>query len=210
MSFIVLSSSRGTTFEATLHAIQNGTLNNPCLGLVTDRADRGCIEKAKAHNVPYIVVEKQKDEDRESYDHRIDSAIHALTPNPSPREERGTINYQLSTINFSIACMGWMWIFSPWFTKKWAKQIINVHPALLPKFGGKGMYGHHVHEAVLATGEKESGVTIHFMDEGVDTGEIIVQKKCSIDEDETVETLQKKVQELEKEWYPKVLAMIAG
>lgn len=201
MSFIVLSSSRGTTFEATLHAIQNGTLNNPCLGLVTDRADRGCIEKAKAHNVPYIVVEKQKDEDRESYDHRIDSAIERLMQKSQLPQAKSQL---------LLACMGWMWIFSPWFTKKWAKQIINVHPALLPKFGGKGMYGHHVHEAVLATGEKESGVTIHFMDEGVDTGEIIVQKKCSIDEDETVETLQKKVQELEKEWYPKVLAMIAG
>jgi phosphoribosylglycinamide formyltransferase-1 len=67
------------------------------------------------------------------------------------------------------------------------------------------MYGHHVHEAVLAAGEKESGITIHFMDEGIDTGDIIVQKKCSIDGEETVESVQKKVQELEKEWYPKVL-----
>ncbi len=220
MPFIVLSSSRGTTFEATLQAIQNGTLQNPCLGLITDRPDRGCIEKASAHNVPYIVVEKQKDEDRKSYDQRIDEAITALNPSYVVPTSAGRptlsqkgegdllpITYHLQPI---LACMGWMHILSPWFTQKWTKNILNVHPSLLPKFGGKGMYGHHVHEAVLAAREKESGITIHFMDEGVDTGEIIVQKKCSIDEDETVESLQKKVQELEKEWYPKVLAMIGN
>ena len=107
-----------------------------------------------------------------------------------------------------IAAMGWMFIFSSWFIAERRCRIINVHPALLPKFGGKGMYGHHVHDAVLAAREKESGVSIHLMDEGVDTGPVLLQKTCPVLSGDTSATLQQRVQELEKEWYPKVLQMI--
>ena len=87
---------------------------------------------------------------------------------------------------------------SPEFTAKWQNRIINVHPALLPKFGGEGMYGLHVHEAVLQSGDKESGVTFHLMDGGVDTGKILLQKRCKVERGDTPETLQKRVQELQK------------
>ncbi len=104
--------------------------------------------------------------------------------------------------------MGWMWIFSPWFINQWKGRILNVHPALLPKHGGAGMYGHHVHEAVLDAKETESGATIHVMDEGVDTGKILLQKTCAVTQDDTAESLAKKVQDIEKEIYPKALQMI--
>ena len=191
MNFVVLSSSNGTTFQATLDTIKDGSLTATCLGLITDNENRGCIIKAQAANIPVIVVKKQLNETREQYDHRLDEAIQSL----------GSVDI--------VALMGWMRIVSPWFTEQWPQKILNVHPALLPAYGGKGMYGMRVHEAVLAHGEEESGMTIHFVDAGVDTGPIFVQKKCSIEPEETPESLKKKIQNLEKEWYPKALQMIA-
>jgi len=192
MDFVVLSSSRGTTFQATLDAIKRGDLTAKCLGLVTDRSDRGCIEKAKAAGLPLKIVERVPDEPREKFDRRVQEAIVSL----------GGGNDTL------VAAMGWMFIFSPWFIAERKSRIINVHPALLPKHGGKGMYGHHVHDAVLAAKEKESGISIHLMDEGVDTGPVLLQKTCPVFPGDTSAMLQQRVQELEKEWYPKVLQMI--
>jgi len=192
MDFIVFSSSRGTTFQAVIERMQDGELTANCLGLITDSDDRGCIEKAKSADLPYKIVKREKDENREEYDKRIDSAI---------REMGG----DESTV---VAALGWMFIFTSWFINQWTNRIINVHPALLPNYGGKGMYGSHVHEAVLASGDNESGISIHLMDEGVDTGKILVQKTCSVDPDDTPESLQERVQALEKEWYPRVLQMI--
>ena len=90
---------------------------------------------------------------------------------------------------------------------KYQNRIINIHPSLLPKFGG-GM-NMDVHRAVLDAGEKETGMTIHLIDEGVDTGPIVFQKSCPVDPSDTLESLKDKVQNLEKEWYPKVIQMFA-
>ncbi|MFI5164886.1 MAG: formyltransferase family protein, partial [Bacteroidia bacterium] len=84
-------------------------------------------------------------------------------------------------------------------------KIVNVHPALLPKFGGKGMYGMNVHKAVLAAGEKVSGITIHYLNEHYDEGKIILQKKCEVSANDTPEVLAKKVQKLEYEYFPEVV-----
>lgn len=198
MNFVVLCSSRGTTFQAVLDAIHNGSLTAKCLGLVTDNPDRGCIEKAKEAKIPVTIIELKSGESREEYDKRLHEAILKLL---SPFES-------LALTQTLIIALGWMHILSPWFIRKWPKRIINIHPALLPKYGGKGMYGDHVHEAILKTKEKESGITIHFMDEGIDTGPIIVQKKCSVFSNDTTDKLKSRVQELEKEWMPKVLQMM--
>lgn len=87
---------------------------------------------------------------------------------------------------------------------KYKNKILNIHPALLPKFGGKGMYGEKVHKAVLEAGEKESGITIHIVNENYDEGEIIFQAKCKIDKLDNVQTLSAKVHKLEYEYYPAV------
>lgn len=89
--------------------------------------------------------------------------------------------------------------------KAFPNQIINIHPALLPKHGGKGMYGHHVHKAVIANKEKESGITVHFVNEEYDKGEIILQAKCIVEENDTPESLAAKVRKLEFEYFPKAL-----
>ena len=89
--------------------------------------------------------------------------------------------------------------------KAFSNKIINIHPALLPKYGGKGMYGMKVHEAVIANSEKESGITIHFVNENYDEGDIIIQAKCSIADDDNPEILSQKIHFLEHEFFPKVI-----
>ena len=185
MNFIVLSSSRGTTFQAVLDRIADGSLTAKCLGLVTDREDRGCIEKAKNAGLPITIVEREHGQHREEYNKKLDKAIRKL----------GNVDV--------IAALGWMFILTPWFVKKWEGRIVNVHPALLPKHPG----AHGIEEA-LAAGDTESGMTIHIIDEGVDTGPILVQKTCAVKEDDTEDTLKDRIQALEKEWYPKALQMI--
>lgn len=199
MNFVVLCSSRGTTFQAIIDRMNDGSLKAKCLGLITDSSERGCIQRAKAANIPVKIVEKKENESREEYDQRLETAIRELVNEANLQP----ITYNLSPV---IAAMGWMWILTEGFVKN--HTIINVHPALLPKYGGKGMYGHHVHKAVLENKDANSGITIHVMDSGIDTGKVLLQKTTPVSADDTVETLQARVQELEKKWYPEVLQMI--
>lgn len=104
-----------------------------------------------------------------------------------------------------VALAGFLWLMPPYLVKAFPGKIVNIHPALLPKYGGKGMYGMHVHEAVKAAGEKESGPTIHFVNEHYDEGNIIFQASCPIDPADSAETIAHKVLELEHRHYPTVL-----
>lgn len=195
MDFIVLSSSRGTTFQAVLDAMARGELQSKCLGLVTDKSDRECIAKAEKAGVPVWIVEWSPKETHEAYDRRVEQVLEDVLQD---RDRSGVL----------LAALGWMHIVSPWFISCWKNRIINVHPALLPKFGGEGMYGNKVHAAVLASGDTESGITIHLMDEGVDTGPVLLQKTCPVVPGDTVDSLRERVQALEREWYPRMLQMI--
>lgn len=107
-----------------------------------------------------------------------------------------------------IVLAGFLWLLPGKLIKQFHGRIVNIHPALLPKYGGKGFYGMKVHEAVLKAGEKISGITIHYVDDKFDEGEIIAQFTCKIDPDDTVETLASKVYALEYELYPKVLEQL--
>ncbi|MBK7409447.1 MAG: phosphoribosylglycinamide formyltransferase [Saprospirales bacterium] len=104
-----------------------------------------------------------------------------------------------------IVLAGFLWLIPGYLVKAFEHRILNIHPALLPKFGGKGMYGHHVHEAVLASGEKESGITIHLVDERYDHGSNIFQARCPVEATDTPDTVAKKVQQLEHHYYPQVI-----
>lgn len=104
-----------------------------------------------------------------------------------------------------IVLAGFLWKLPVSLIKAYPNKIINIHPALLPKYGGKGMYGDKVHEAIIAAGEKESGITIHYVDELYDHGNIIFQATCAIDENETAETLARKIHLLEHRHYPEVI-----
>lgn len=104
-----------------------------------------------------------------------------------------------------IILAGFLWKIPEIFIKAFPGKIVNIHPALLPGYGGKGMYGMAVHEAVINAGEKQSGITIHYVDEKYDHGEIILQVKCNLDEDETAESLAEKIHKLEHENFAKTI-----
>lgn len=104
-----------------------------------------------------------------------------------------------------IVLAGFLWLVPPYLTQNFPGKIINIHPALLPKFGGKGMYGMHVHEAIKLTGEKETGITIHLVDEKYDEGKILFQVSCPVLETETSEQIADNVHALEHTHYPKVI-----
>lgn len=104
-----------------------------------------------------------------------------------------------------VVLAGFLWKIPNALTDAFKGRIVNIHPALLPKYGGKGMYGHHVHEAVIASGDQTSGITIHLVDEVYDHGEIIFQTMVEISKDDTPESLANKVHALEHKYYPSVI-----
>lgn len=104
-----------------------------------------------------------------------------------------------------IVLAGFMWLVPPTLVQAFAGRIVNIHPALLPKFGGKGMYGSHVHEAVVAAGERESGITIHFVNEHYDEGQVIFQAVCPVLPTDTPDDVADKVHQLEYAHYPRVI-----
>jgi phosphoribosylglycinamide formyltransferase-1 len=115
---------------------------------------------------------------------------------------------KMNSMNIDLICLaGYMRILTEKFLDKFKGKIMNIHPALLPSFGGPGMYGINVHKAVLEAGVKITGCTVHFVDKGVDTGPIIIQKCVPVDDSDTPETLQKKVLEYEHKAYPEAVKL---
>jgi phosphoribosylglycinamide formyltransferase 1 len=104
-----------------------------------------------------------------------------------------------------IVLAGFLWLVPENILEKYNGRIVNIHPALLPDYGGKGMYGDAVHKAVVANGEKESGITIHWVDKHYDNGDIIFQRRCKVEPGESPETLAKKIHVLEYEYFPSVI-----
>lgn len=174
MRIAVFVSGSGSNLQNIIDSIESGQLEN--VEIVMVMADRYCyaIERSLDHGLPTYLLD-----DRSTFS---EDADHNLTGE----------NVDL------IVLAGFLSILTPEFTEKWKNKIINIHPSLLPKFGGKGMYGAKVHQAVLDVGEKVSGATVHFVTAGVDEGEIILQKEFPIDEGDQVEDLQRKVAQIEK------------
>jgi len=184
----VLSSTNGTNFQSILDAKARGGLKNAeiCC-LITDKALCGAALKARDAKIKVYYIDP-RDISREKFDEAV-----------------------MDTLDFFgvdlVVLGGFMRIIGPAMVEKYKNRIINIHPSLLPKFGGT--MNMSTHQAVLDAGEKETGMTIHIVDEGVDTGKILLQKKVAVEPSDTVETLKAKVQALEKEWYPKVIQQFA-
>ncbi len=121
--------------------------------------------------------------------------------------ERITDILQKQSIDL-VVLAGFMWLMPGGLVRAFPDKIINIHPALLPKFGGKGMYGHYVHEAVVANGETESGITIHYVNERYDEGTPIFQATCALSLADTPDDVARKVQQLEHEHFPRVVASV--
>ncbi len=128
------------------------------------------------------------------------------------REQLYEDNTVLNLLKFRgidfIALAGFLWKIPENIIKAYPQRIVNIHPALLPKYGGKGMYGNHVHKAVLEAGEKKSGITIHYVNENYDEGDIIFQTQCPVLPDDTVETLAQRLHQLEYEHYPRIIEQL--
>ncbi len=147
--------------------------------IVCNKPGAGVLKIATDENIPVLMIEKKTFNDSgyvEELKHRI--------------------------IDFIILA-GFLWKLPSILINTYPGKIINIHPALLPSYGGKGMYGNAVHTAVINAGEKQSGITIHYVDDKYDNGEIILQKRCNVDEDETPESLAQKIHLLEHSYYPK-------
>ena len=104
-----------------------------------------------------------------------------------------------------IVLAGFLWLMPSFITAAWPNKIVNIHPALLPAYGGKGMYGHYVHEAVIAAGEKESGITIHYVNDHYDQGAIIFQAKCPVLPTDTPDDLAARIHELDYRYFPEII-----
>jgi phosphoribosylglycinamide formyltransferase-1 len=186
----VLASTKGTDLQAIIDEMKAGKMPNIELAVViSNKMDAYALERAEEQGFKAIFV-NPKDKTREEYDQELAQIL---------QEEKVDL----------VVLVGYMRILSKEFVQAFPKRIINVHPALIPKFCGKNFFGANVHEAVLKAHEKETGMTIHYVEEGVDTGEIILQKTCPVLENDTPDTLKDRVQALEKQWYPEVIRKLA-
>ena len=177
----VLVSGGGTNLQAILDAEKRGELPHARVGIVvSSRPDAYALKRAEEAGVPTAVAERKKCTSQEEFEGEIERAIESVGAEV-------------------IVLAGFMSILSENFTSRYPERIINVHPSLIPKFCGKGFYGLKVHEAVLAAGEKVTGATVHYVNEIPDGGRIIFQKEVAVREDDTPETLQRRVME-EAEW----------
>ncbi len=180
-SIAVLVSGGGTNLQALIDAQKSGIIKNGEISLViSNNKSAYALERARLNGIATAVVLKKECSSQENFEAKIISLL---------REHEIDL----------IVLAGFMSILSSDFTKSFEHRIINVHPSLIPSFCGKGFYGLHVHEAALSYGVKVTGATVHFVNEIPDGGEIILQKAVAIKEDDTPETLQKRVM-TEAEW----------
>lgn len=187
----VLASTKGTDLQAIIEEIKAGKMPGIELtAVISNKKNAYALERAKSQGFEAIFVDP-KNKTRQEYDKELAELI--------------------KNKDVDLVCLiGYMRILSPEFVREFPRKIINVHPALMPKFSGPGYFGANVHEEVLKAGETESGCTFHFVDEGVDTGEIILQEKVQIATNETPDSLKDKVQSLEKKWYPEIIRRFAS
>ena len=184
-NIVVLVSGSGTNLQRIIDTIDAGEIQNAKVSLVV--ADRECfgLERAKNHNIENILIPRGKN---------FSSELAKVIPE----------NTDL------IVLAGFLSILKSEFCENWNGKIINIHPALLPKFGGKGMWGMNVHNAVIEAKEVESGATVHFVTSGIDEGEAILQKSFEVTADDTPETLAQKVHQIEYEIFPIAINKVLG
>ncbi|MBI2658476.1 phosphoribosylglycinamide formyltransferase [Candidatus Woesearchaeota archaeon] len=173
----VLASTKGTDMQALIDAINSKKLNAVISVVVSNKKDAFALERAKSHKIKAVFIDP-KGKEREQYDKEIAKALE---------QSKAEL----------ILLIGYMRFLSPWFVNKYKNRIMNIHPSLLPKYAG-GM-DKDVHAEVLKNREKATGATLHFVDEGADTGPIIMQREVKIEKNETADSLKEKVQKAEQE-----------
>lgn len=177
----VFASGNGSNAQAITEYLNKGN-EARIVVILSNRKDAFVIQRAASLSIPTIVFNRS-----EFYD------TDKIT------------NYLIDRKIDLVILAGFLWLLPPSLVKAFSNRIVNIHPALLPKFGGKGMYGHFVHEAVVKSGDTESGITIHYVNEHYDEGQIIFQARCMVDHTDTADSLAAKIHELEYAHFPRVI-----
>ena len=173
---VVFASGSGTNAENIIQYFNTGNFNAKVTCVYTNNPNAGVIKRARMHSVPVEVFDRQS-----FYSEAFVNKLESID---------------------CIVLAGFLWLVPIELVRAFPYKIINIHPALLPKYGGKGIYGDRVHQAVIENKEKQSGITIHYVNEKYDEGEIILQARCQVDKNETPSSLAKKIHQLEYAYFP--------
>ena len=193
LKLAVLVSGGGTNLQAIIDAISAGKITNACISVViSNNANAYALERARAHGIEALCISPKDFESREAF-------------NQAFLDKLNSYNVDL------VVLAGFLVVLPEMMIKEYTNRIVNIHPSLIPSFCGKGFYGLKVHEGVLARGVKVTGATVHFVDEGTDTGPIILQKAVEVEQGDTPEVLQRRVME-QAEWeiLPRAIHLIAN
>lgn len=193
MKIAVLVTGGGTNLQAIMDSIKSGAITNTSLEVViANKKDAYALERARNNGIPNVYLSPKDFEDRDAYGKKLIETIES---------------YEADL----VVLAGCLVILPGMFVKHFEHRIINIHPSLIPSFCGNGYYGLRVHKEVLARGCKVTGATVHFVDDGTDTGPILLQKAVEVQQGDTPEILQKRVME-QAEWkiLPKAIDLIAN
>ena len=193
LKIVVCVSGGGTNLQAIIDAVDNGTITNTeIVGVISNNAGAYALERAKTKNIPAVCISPKDFETRELFNEALLAGVHKFEPD-------------------LVVLAGFLVNIPPQMVADYKNRIINIHPSLIPSFCGKGFYGLKVHEGALERGVKVTGATVHFVDDGTDTGPIIFQKAVEVKDGDTPKVLQQRVME-EAEWLilPKAIDAIAN
>lgn len=188
-NIVVFASGSGTDFQSIIDATEDGRLEANIAGLVANRKGIGAIDRARRHGIPVEITDANQFDDFDTYERHL---LRVL--------EQWQTDF--------IALAGYLRKIPASVIRAYERRIVNIHPALLPKYGGKGYYGERVHRAVIEHGDTESGCSIHFVTEQYDEGPVIARRRVPVHDDDTAETLAARVLEQEHQLYPQVLQQL--
>lgn len=193
LRIVVLVSGGGTNLQAIIDRVKDGTLSNTQIaGVISNNQNAYALERASGNGIPCACVPPKGFKTRAEFNAELLETVDAYGPD-------------------LVVLAGFLVVIPPAMIEKYRNRMINIHPSLIPAFCGKGYYGLKVHEAALARGVKLAGATVHFVDEGTDTGPILLQKAVEVRDGDTAESLQRRVME-QAEWeiLPKAIDCIAN
>jgi phosphoribosylglycinamide formyltransferase 1 len=190
LNVAVFASGRGSNFEALYTAIAKGKVDARIAVVISNNSDAGALKLARSFQIPAIHLSQKQFSSHEAF---CDAVLQSLE------------SFRIEL----IVLAGYMKRIDSAIIQRYRDRIINVHPALLPSFGGEGMYGHFVHEAVIASGAKKSGATVHIVDEEYDHGRVILQESVPVHPDDTPDSLAARVLKVEHSILPRAVQLFA-
>lgn len=191
INIVVFASGSGTNFQSIIHAAEKEQIEGQIRGLITNRDDIQAIRRARKHNIAHVTIDPAEFTDRSDYVGKLLDQLAAWETD-------------------LIVLAGYMIKVPAELIKKFENRIINIHPSLLPKYGGKGFYGHRVHRAVIENNETESGCTVHFVTREYDEGPILAQRKVPVYDSDDPSALAERVLKQEHLLLPEVIAKLAN